>query len=83
MSELKLWLLRPMEGLTVDNPWEPWYDKAFGFVVCAINEKSARGIAQKNCGDEGSSTWLNADHASCTELKADSEGLIIRDFCAA
>lgn len=36
---MKLWLLRPVVGLDEnDNPWWPWYDKAFGFVVRAETE---------------------------------------------
>ena len=48
---MKLWLLRPIEGLEND-PWEPWYDKAFGFVIRAETEKRAREIANENGGNE-------------------------------
>jgi hypothetical protein len=49
----KIWLLRPVEGLAEDNsPWDPWYDKAFGFVVVAYTEAQAREIANTNGGDE-------------------------------
>ena len=38
-TKMRLWLLRPQEGLIEgDNPWDPWYDKAFGFVVRAETE---------------------------------------------
>ena len=46
---MKLWLLRPVK----DSPrWEPWYDKAFGFVVRAETELAARHIADTHAGDE-------------------------------
>ena len=49
----KIWLLRPAKGLDPDdNPWVPWYDKAFGFVVVACTEQEARKFANDNGGDE-------------------------------
>jgi hypothetical protein len=48
---MKLWLLRPIEGLEND-PWEPWYDKVFGFVIRAETEERAREIANENGRDE-------------------------------
>ncbi len=50
---MKLWILTPVKGLDKkDNPWEPWYDKAFGFVVRAETEEEAREFAHSNAGDE-------------------------------
>jgi hypothetical protein len=50
---MKLWLLRPVDNLPDDaNPWEPWYDKAFGFVVRAETEEGARRLATEEAGDE-------------------------------
>jgi len=50
---MPLWLLRPREDLPVeDNPWEPWYDKAFGFVVRAKTEAIARQLANADGGAE-------------------------------
>ena len=86
---MKLYELRPVdEGLRKDdNPWDPWYDyKAFGFVVRAETEGTARAIAQENAGDEGRhhTPWLHAKYSTCTELTADGkEGLIICDFAQA
>jgi hypothetical protein len=96
---MKLWLLRPIENLPEDNnPWEPWYDKVFGFVIRAETENEARKIAQENGGDElikwtwdktpqgqfSMRSWLDSNLSSCMELKADGEpGLIIKDFAAA
>ena len=43
---MELWILRAMENLPkFDDPWEPWYNKAFGFVIRAGNEESARRLA--------------------------------------
>lgn len=36
---MKIWLLRPIDGC---DEWNPWYDKAFGFVVRAAREQEAR-----------------------------------------
>ena len=50
---MKLWILRPIKGLgSDDNPWEPWYNKAFGFVVRADNVKDARKFANEDAGDD-------------------------------
>lgn len=94
---MKLWILRPADGLeSNDNPWEPWYDKAFGFVVRAETSEEARMIADRNAGDEnrgqflGKKTaetevpWLLEKYSTCEELVADGEpGLIIGDFARA
>lgn len=85
---MKLWLLKPCEGLPSNyNPWEPWYDKAFGFVVRADTEATARQIADNNSGDEGTpyvSPWLDANYSTCVELLPDGEaGLILQDYHAA
>lgn len=87
---MKLWLLRPVEG---DHHWEPWYSKAFGFVVRAETEEDARKIADRNGGNETSTEysedqsrhpWLDAEHSTCNELTQDgSEGMIIEDFASA
>jgi hypothetical protein len=47
---MKLWLLRPKEGR---SHWEPWYDKAFGFVVRANSETEARKLASGDAGVGG------------------------------
>jgi len=55
---MKLFLLRPSKEVYAamnedkDNPWEPWYDKTFGYVIRAKNEKVARIIAQHHGSDE-------------------------------
>jgi hypothetical protein len=82
---MKLWLLEPKDDLPFySNPWDPWYDKAFGFVVRAADEKDAREIAAGFSGDEGSGPWLNAALTSCAEVLPDGDpGVILRDFASA
>ena len=91
---MKLYLLRPMAD---DPAWDPWYDKAFGFVVRAKDETEARQLAQEESGDEawkynfGSEpwrkpldSWLSSDHSTCVELTSTGEAeVIIRDFASA
>ena len=86
---MKLWLLRPIDNTSInDNPWEPWYDKAFGFVIRAENEQEARELTDAEAGDEkhynGKRTWLEPKYATCVELTAEGEsGIIIKDYAAA
>jgi len=94
---MKLYILEPSQKLKKgDNPWNPWYDKAFGFVIRAETEEKARKIAHENAGDENrgaflekeiaktKSPWLDKKYSTCNELLADGESeLIIRDFNAA
>lgn len=93
---MKLWLLRPRKDLPEnDDPWDPWYDKAFGFVIRAETEEEARVFANKDGGDEtgkvshrtyrtGGDPWLNSKMSSCEELKPDGEaGTVIQDFHSA
>ena len=94
---MKLWVLRPKENLTEgDNPWDPWYDKAFGFIVSASSEQDARLIAHENAGDENrgrflckeipktTSPWLDEKYSTCVELEPLQEGgMIMQDFRSA
>ena len=92
---MKLWLLKPVEGLKENNPWDPWYDKAFGFVVRAETEDAARKIANDNGGSEtgpvrtrvyrtGGDPWLDKKLSTCSELLTDGEaGLVLKDFASA
>lgn len=89
----KLYILRPKEGLPEqDNPWEPWYDKCFGMVVCASDENEARVIANKNSGDENRgefmqkkiadtvTPWLDAKYSTCKILDGlFPKGVVIKD----
>lgn len=93
---MRLWLLRPNDCLIGDNPWEPWYDKAFGFVVRAETEQRARELAHAQGGDESRGTflgrktaetntpWLDEKYSSCEPLADDGdEGVVMMDFHSA
>jgi len=100
---MKLWELRPLDKYRERddpgrrdqlNPWDPWYNKAFGFIVRAETEERAREIANENAGDENNewigidkpikTPWLHPQYSTCDELIPDGmEGLIVRDFHAA
>lgn len=71
-----VWDLRPL----ADEPWEPWYDKAFGFVVVAPDELTARRIASEDCGDEGPAAWLDPEQSQCIPLDQEEAGVVMRDF---
>jgi len=83
---MKLWLLRPITKKK-GGPWDPWYDKSFGFVICAETEESARKIADKNAGDENlddKHPWLKTSWSTCKELLPnDKEKLIMKDYASA
>lgn len=88
---MKLWILRPRPDLPkgFKNPWDPWYDKAFGFVIRAETEAEAREYASNRhvTGDEASEyseVWLSPDYTYCLELEIEGKvGVIIRDFRSA
>jgi hypothetical protein len=92
---MKLYLLQPIH-IPGDDPWEPWYDKAFGFVIRANSYETARSIANENAGDENrgeflstkisetKNPWLDERYSSCIELSPSGpEEMIIRDFASA
>lgn len=84
MAHTRLWLLTAKEG---DGLWKPWYDKAFGFVVCAFIEQDARVYASGDACDEGPDAWTSAAHSDC-ELIGDADsalelGVVLRDFRSA
>ena len=88
-EKMKLWILRAREDLpNGDNPWEPWYDKAFRFVVRARTEEEARKLANDSGGDEtgpvrteeyrtGGDPWLDAKYSTCEELTGEGEAEVI------
>lgn len=70
--------------LEAKRAWEPWYDKASGFIVRAKDAKSARRIAGLEAGDEGYEVWLNPKKTSCKVLTVvGKQKVILRDFNAA
>lgn len=99
-SGLPLWLLRPRvkdytgdpdpewEGKRGTDPWEPWYDKAFGFVVAAPDEALARRLANEDAGDENRegydfdtgkvtppkypNVWENPEYSVCWQIAEQS-----------
>ena len=91
---MKLWLLRPVNDLKPkDNPWDHWYNKAFGFVVRAETEEIARQYAHANAGDENrgeflsekiantKQPWIDPLYTTCVELVSDGiAGVVITDF---
>ena len=73
-EEMKLWVLEPVENIPEDeSPWEPWYDKCFGFVIRAEDQEAARSLADQsacyeNREHENQHPWLMPKFSSCTEL---------------
>lgn len=94
-NNMKLYHLYPKKNIEGEDPWSPWYDKAFGFIVRAETEEEARRLANEQGGDEtgeisndiyriGGDPWLDAKFSECVELTEDGEkGVIIRDFAQA
>lgn len=82
---MKLWLLRPKENLGKDDPWDPWYDKPFGYVIRAETEKEARQMAEaERVGDIRVGAWLFTKYSTCVELTAEGPAeVIIEDFAQA
>jgi len=75
---MRLFILEPV------NSWEPWYDRAFGFVVRADNEAAARIAAGDQAGNEGREAWLSNQLTTCEELTSDgTPGVVLRDFWSA
>ena len=85
---MKLWILSPVKTLQDrDNPWKPWYDKAFGFVVRAETEEEARRLANEKAGDENRyemRTWLDSTYSTCKPLTYEgTPEVVMRDFASA
>lgn len=86
---MKLWILKPHDGLIYGNPYppktSPWYsiwDCSHGMIVRANTEEQARQIASDHHGDEGAHAWIDPKYSTCVELPAEGDpGLILLDFC--
>ena len=75
---MKLWMLKTVKD------WEPWYDRAFGFVVRAPSANAARKLAAEKAGDEGGQVWMDPKKTKCEELGSEGEpGVVLRDFASA
>jgi len=92
---MKLWLLRPIRNKG-DDPWEPWFNKSFGFVGRAASQDEARTFADAEAGDENrgeflgskiASTkhpWLDEKYSTCDPLLNDGmPGVVMQDFKSA
>lgn len=86
---MALWLLRPIDPDS--PPWEPWYDRCFGFVVRAPSEEKARAMTEGATGDEqartyggkGPNPWLDPALATCERLSQRGlDGIVMIDFHA-
>ena len=87
---MKLFKLTPADG-----DWVPWYDKCFGMIIRAEDERQARAIASNHGGDEdtfdvrfekdkSASVWMNPKETLCVELASDGPAeLILLDFKSA
>lgn len=71
---MKLWLLTADESTGL---WQPWYDKAFGFVVRAESEEDARNYAADKAGDEGREAWLEPESSTCVEITGEGAAEVI------
>ena len=81
---MKLWLLRPIDEDSEDSAWNPWFDKAFGFVVRAETELAARLVASARHGDEGGAAWLLREQSTCDELMPSGvEEVVMIDYRSA
>lgn len=88
---LKIWQLTAKPS---HPAWEPWYDKAFGFVVVAATEAEARQLANTEAGDENRyvnrvyldtpiAVWLDDTATDCVEVTTDTPRIVLRDFASA
>jgi len=74
-------------AITRNDP-HPGYDEAFGFVVVAIDEESARTLIadREEYGDEGEGVWLDSRRSTAVmvgrSLPGDAPRIVLRDFRA-
>jgi len=86
-SSMKFWILEPIDTESEDSPWNPWYDKFFGFVVAAETETQARQLAQNSggrelhddipLGQEPRKLWLDASMTTCSEIIPSGEARVV------
>lgn len=64
------------------------YDEAWGFVVAALDEETARTLlaGSERLGDEGPAPWLDSRHSTAVmvgrTLPGDEPRIVLRDFHA-
>lgn len=94
---MKVFELRPAKDpKDNDNPWEPWFNKCFGFIIRAETEAKARKIAHENAGEENrgeflnkkitktKSPWLDKKYSTCIEVASNGNpGIIMEDIAKA
>lgn len=84
---MNFYLLEPVKNLGEDNPWNPWYDKSFGFLIRAESELDARQQADNQAGDENRNAvhpWLDEKYSTCVNLNdVEETGVILQDFRSA
>ncbi len=87
MNPVKLWLLKPADGLgdsAETNPWVPWYDKAHGYVIRALTEKEARTMAANDSGEAMKRAWLEPKLSKCEPLAGAGEAeIVLMDYRSA
>ncbi len=94
---MKLWILRPItddaKAMYRGQTRKIWsWDCAYGFVVRAEDERSAREFVARSrdrddwentTGDEGPEAWRDVTLTSCVELTGEGgPEIILRDFVA-
>lgn len=81
---MKLFLLRRcLPDDVVVDPWNPPYDKVFGFVVRAESECAARRLIcdSEETGDEGDKVWMSPEFTLCVEITVKGfREIILRDY---
>lgn len=82
---MKLWLLQLQAQLPPGHdPWMPWCDKVFSFVIRAETEQQAMGMADQRGGNETTLSirpWPHAKLSTCVELTAEGEpGVVVTDY---
>lgn len=93
VTDQPVWVLTPRDDRNIDDvsdPWSPWFDKNFGFIIRAESETRAREIAQENAGgetrdnrDEG--VWTDPSLAACVPIEeyGGDDEVLMRDFARA
>jgi hypothetical protein len=87
VKPMALWRLTPRGGtlwwcVEGKDPWQPPFDRAFGFVVRAADEEEARWVAHQAAGEEngtldGIAPWLDASYSACEEMEADGASEVV------